>query len=189
MIRDMELIGYYGAAIFTTVKAIFTKPLVALTAIPTVGVLGYNTNIYIMLVVLLLAWTADFGTGILASWIEYKEKLKKEKDAEHPPYFIESSKIRSSIIKAVVYMLFIGLFMLFEMVFFKINITQLESFTNRKFTGTEIVIIICFLVEFWSILENSKRAGFDIVGKIKSMIKNLLSVKDEISSIKEEIEE
>ena len=181
--KDMELIQYYGAGIFTLVKGIFTKPIITLTALPTMGVLGYSTNIYIMLLILLISWTADFGSGMLASWVEYKEKLKKGIDENHPPYFIESSKIRNSIVKAVVYMLFIGLFMLFEMVFFKINITQLESFTNRQFTGTEIVIIICFLVEFWSILENSKRAGFDIVGKIKSMLSSLLSVKEKVTSL------
>jgi hypothetical protein len=121
------------------------------------------------LVFLAGAFLIDFITGILASWNEYRNSDQKIK-----VYFIESNKLRKSLSKAITYMSVIAFVYFFEMIFFIKSFTF--SFSNKELTVTLITIFACVVIEFFSILENSKRSGYDILGKIKEIAKNGWSI-------------
>lgn len=112
-----------------------------------------------------IAFTFDFITGTAASWYENKKQNKKPKI-----YFIESRKLRRTIIKATTYLIFIMMSGGFYFLFF--DGTFGLPISTKTFTIIEITFGMCIAVECWSILENFKRLGFDIVGKITNMAKH-----------------
>lgn len=119
----------------------------------------------------------DFGTGVNASWVERKEKkLKAQKDL--PPYFIESDKLKRSVAKIVFYSLLILLsFVLYVTVFN--GVTNLPL-SEKEFTIVNIAIGLCMAIEIWSILENFKRSGFDLIGKLMNVFRNFWKVADTV---------
>ena len=177
--KDYELLVYYIGAVFAKLGYIITKPISILT-IPILATISLKSNISSMLIILVVAIVLDFITGMIASYVQFKNgKTEKPK-----VYFIESSKIRNSIVKTLSYLLLIGLVALFEIAFFTVNIPRLSEITfSKNLTGTEITIGICFLIEFWSILENFKRGGVDIVGKVVIIFNKVKSAKDSVISL------
>lgn len=124
------------------------------------------SNIQLALILLLGAFIADFLTGWLANYMEIKRG-----DKPMPPSgrSFESKKARESVVKGIGYILFILGAASLEMLFFdrKFEFTKLSS---KSFGVTELVIGFCFVVEAYStIVENLKRAGLDIVGKVGNM--------------------
>jgi len=116
------------------------------------------------IVALISVFMVDFITGCIASWIEHKASDNKVK-----VYFIESAKIRKSIVKACGYMVFIFLAWVLTILYFDkiINI----PYSTKDLTIVQIIIGICVAIEAWSNVENFKRMGFDMVGKITSLAK------------------
>lgn len=123
------------------------------------------TTIQMSLIFLFFAFIVDFLSGIYASWSEWKAKKIKV-----TTYLIESAKLRKSVGKAIAYMAAIGFTYGFELVFF------IKSFkvsaSGRDLTITLIAVGVCIAIEFFSVLENMKRSGFDLIGKIKEGFKN-----------------
>lgn len=119
------------------------------------------TTIQMSLIFLFFAFIVDFLSGIYASWSEWKAKKLQVKT-----YLIESAKLRKSVGKAITYMAAIGFTYGFELVFF------IKSFkvsaSGRDLTITLVAVGVCIAIEFFSVLENMKRSGFDLIGKIKS---------------------
>lgn len=155
--------------IFLSIKSMFKTPIGIVLILPSVS-LALLSNLQLILLLMLIAYIVDFATGILASWIEYKKSNEKIK-----VYLIESTKLRKSVIKAVSYMLFIAGVYLFEKAFF-IKTIAITSVSDKELTITSIAVAFCFAIEFFSILENLKRSGFDLIGQFKSGAKKIHSL-------------
>lgn len=133
----------------------FTFPLFSHTFSP----------IQVGLMVLLGAYIFDFLTGWLASYMEIK---RGDKPPTRSGYAFESTRARESVVKGVCYITFILGVLALEYLFIdkKFEITQLST---KKLGLTEVIIGFCIGIELYStVIENSKRAGFDLIAKVKS---------------------
>jgi len=121
----------------------------------------------------------DYATGIFASWVEHKNDPAQNINVYH----IESEKLRASGVKIIGY----GLIMMFayflNAVIFQDHV-KVWGYTPPM-SVFEIALLGCAVIEFWSNIENVKRAGFDIVGKFTNVVKNAWSVFRNIKGEKE----
>lgn len=122
-----------------------------------------------------ILYCLDLITGIGASWVENK---KDSNSASSAPYFIESKKIRGTLIKAIVYSLFVLMSYILYITFF--NGTTNLPMSDKEFNIVSITFALCMSVEVWSILENSKRMGYDIIGRLKKAFKEFWNVYDDV---------
>jgi len=147
----------------------FSKSTSLYFIIPTITI-PLLTNLQLALVLMFIAYVVDFATGILASYIEQKKNPQVIKF-----YFIQSSKLRKSVVKAITYMVMIGGVFLFEKAFF-IKKFHFSHVSEQDLTVTLIATAFCFAIEFFSVLENLKRSGFDIIENGKKMVKVIKSL-------------
>lgn len=117
------------------------------------------------LLFLFVFFIIDYVTGLGASWKERKNQLSV------PPFFFESKKMRMSLLKACTYLLFI--FMSWVMWFLFFDGTVHLPVSTKEINIIGITIGICIAIECWSILENMKRMGFDVLEKTMNLFKNL----------------
>lgn len=123
-------------------------------------------NIHLALLMLLGAFIADFFTGWLATYMEIK---RGEKPLPPSGRSFESKRARESVIKGLAYILIILGSTAIEYLFFNRKF-EFTNLSNRSLGVTELVIGFCFAIELYSTLvENMKRAGFDIIGKVSSI--------------------
>jgi len=163
----------YFLKLAISIKAIFTKPVGITLLIPTISI-GLLTTFQLLLIFLFVVFVIDFGTGILASYCEMKDQKIPVK-----VFLIESKKLRSSLVKAITYMMLIAFVYGFEKIFF-IKEFNFASISDKAFTVTTIAVGACNVIELISILENMKRSGYDLLGKIKSSAKKIWSLKKTI---------
>lgn len=164
----------YFLKLAISIKAIFTKPAGVAMLIPTIS-LALLTTMQLCLIFLFIAFVIDFGTGVLASYCEMKDQKLTVK-----VYLIESKKLRSSLVKAITYMMLIAFVFGFEKIFFIKEFT-FSGISDKSFTVTIIAIAACIVIELLSILENMKRSGYDLLGKIKTSAKKIWALKKTIS--------
>lgn len=103
-----------------------------------------------------VVFLVDFITGCWASWKEFKGQKSWS--------FFESKKFRESIAKAGTYFIFIGMGWILWKLFFDAPIKL--PFSTKGVNIIQIFFGICIAIESWSILENMKRLGFDLIGRI-----------------------
>lgn len=115
--------------------------------------------------ILICMYVLDFVTGTYASWVEAKKSSDKPK-----AYFIESEKLRKSFAKAAGYCFFIAGVWILTSLFFDNKIGL--PYSSREYTFHQLAIGACIGVEFWSNIENIKRAGFDLIGKSKQIARS-----------------
>lgn len=114
----------------------------------------------------------DFVTGIMAAWIEDKNQEKKYK-----AYFIQSNKIRKSVVKTMSYIFFI----LGTMVFSKaLNVVDI-NLIGIDTTPTILAFLCCIGIEVYSVVENIKRCGFDIAGEFIKLVKFVVGLKNKVT--------
>jgi len=144
----------------TSVHEFLTSVYGWLTMLLTIIITNNTTMLFSFLITMLVC---DYITGIIAS---YAEKDKKAK-----VYIIESKRLRESGVKVIGYLLVV---ILAWFVSKNIYVDNIKLFgVIREFSVLEIALVICAGVEAWSNLENMKRAGFDIVGKLENIIKKI----------------
>lgn len=115
------------------------------------------------LLFLLLFFIIDYVTGLGAAW---RERGQNNASA---PFFFESRKMRMSLLKACTYLMFILMSWMMWLLFFDGTVQLPVSTKEVNIIG--ITIGICIAIECWSILENCKRMGFDIIGGIATAFK------------------
>lgn len=121
------------------------------------------TSIQLALVLLLGAYIADFFTGWLATHMEIK---RGDKPMPASGKSFESSRARESVVKGIGYILFIFGAAGIEMLFFDRRF-EFSGVSSKSVGVTELVIGFCFVIEAYStLIENLKRAGFDIISKV-----------------------
>lgn len=109
---------------------------------------------------------ADYFTGIYASYIEHKKSGDVAK-----VYITESERLRESGTKVIGYLLIIVLSWFISN---HIYLDTVKLFgVIREFNVLQLSLIMCIGIEFWSNLENMKRAGFDVIGKFENITKNI----------------
>jgi hypothetical protein len=141
------------------IEPMLSQPTGIVLLISTVTIATLST-IQMSLLFLFISFIFDFLTGIYASWVEWKnEKI------QITTYLIESKKLRKSVGKAIAYMAAIGFTYGFELVFF-IKSFKISA-SGANLTITLIAVGVCVAIEFFSVLENMKRSGFDLIGKAK----------------------
>lgn len=113
----------------------------------------------------------DYVTGILASWVESNGK--------HKVFLIESKRLRESCVKVCGYMILI-ICSWFVTILIYPNDVNLFGILNG-FNLLELTLIMSIAIESFSNLENVKRMGFDVIGKIKD---GASKIHDLIKSIK-----
>jgi phage-related holin len=173
--NEMTLYKTYFLKILISMKSMLSKPTLVYYLVPTVS-FALFTNLQLALLLMFTSFVLDFATGILASWIEQKNSPKKIK-----VYLIESAKLRKSVVKATSYAIFILMVYFIEKTFF-IKMIAFDSISSQKLTITILAVAFCLAIEFWSIIENMKRAGFDLIGSFKKIVKN---VKELVTTVKE----
>lgn len=164
--KEVSIYTIYLKKIATSIQTMFTKPLSSALLFPTLS-LSLFTDIQTALLLLFFTFSLDFITGILASYIEHKKEPKEVK-----VYIIQSAKMRKSVVKAISYFVFIAFSFSFEKVF-AIKAFSFLSISDKEFSITVLAVAFCVFIEFFSILENCKRSGFDIIGKAESLIKRV----------------
>jgi hypothetical protein len=127
------------------------------------------STVQLSLIFLFVAFTFDFMTGIFASWSEWKNKKLKVNT-----YLIESVKLRKSIGKAITYMAVISFTYGLELLFFIKSFNV--SVSDKEITITLVAVGVCIAIEFFSVLENAKRSGFDLIAKINSVAKSVWKI-------------
>lgn len=108
----------------------------------------------------------DYATGIFASWVEHKKSGNKTE-----VFFIKSERLRDSFTKVIGYCLIITFALFLNHVFIKEDIVIMGI--TPPLSLVEIALSGCCAIEFLSNLENLKRSGFDIVGKVSNGSKTI----------------
>lgn len=129
----------------------------------------------------------DFITGALATQSEYKKSPEKYEEAvkrKGKLYWVESDRIVRGIVKGSIY---------FVIIITSVVLTVLLN--NKAFelhatiiplSPFEISLILINVSEMVSNLENGKRAGFDLVGKIKNFFLMIWNIKNVIKTGKDD---
>lgn len=183
--------------IFFTFKLVLSKPLTALTFAGITG-LSIFTRIGALditqqaLLFLLGSFILDFITGVYASYIETKAKIKpleKKPNTKWKRFLnmidtlgktISSEKLRKSVVKAIAYSLIVICTYGIQVIFF-VKKFKFSNMSDREFTITLIVIGFCIITELWSVFkENLPRAGYDIGGAIMNVVRGVKKVKKDI---------
>lgn len=126
------------------------------------------------LIALGVVFMIDFFTGLSASYKEYR----KDKSELSAPYFLQSKKLRHSILKACTYFVFIIMSWIMWRLFFNGEIPM--PLSDKAINIIEAAFGLCIAVECWSIIENIKRLGFDLFGEILKAIKGFRSTGKEL---------
>lgn len=142
-------------------KLLFMPLIIALGAV--------STNTYLLIILLFGSTILDFITGVIASYVEDK-KVKRNYKA----YFIQSNKIRESVVKSISYMFLIIVTRIFCIIFSipVITIPIIGIVTSL----TTIAFIMCISIETYSVFENLKRSGFDIFDKFKNVVNAVIKI-------------
>lgn len=121
----------------------------------------------LLILFFLIFYILDFITGILATIVQLKKDPEKHaemierKKRKGMPYWVESDRIVRGCVKMIIY---IQLLILSYIVTAAINNKQLQLHESViPLSIFEIMLVLCITAEFVSNLENSKRAGFDII--------------------------
>lgn len=185
LVREQLLDFHHDIVVnILTFKNLFTyQAIIPLTLSSLVAVKFSNLLIFFFFVFYLL----DFITGTFATRVEIKkdpDKYERLKERKGRAYWIESERIVRGIVKMIIYIQLIILAglatLLFENRYFKIH----ESLIPISIF--ELMLVLCITAEFVSNLENSKRAGFDVIDLISKGIKNIWSITKLIKTGKDE---
>lgn len=166
--EELTLYSKYFIKVAITLKTLLPRPVDIVFKLPIVLTAPLYTTVEMACGILAILFLIDFITGILASWVEFK-RVPPLIPASDKKYLIQSAKLRMSGVKFICYALAILCAWMLETVFM-IKEIPTGHISTQNLTLTTIVIAFFCLIEFYSIFfENMKRAGFDIIQKIKNI--------------------
>lgn len=187
--EEVTLYLHYLAKPFIIIQEVVTTPKGIAFAIPTLGTISLLGTQRLAFGFLVIAYTLDFITGVIASFIERLREEKKIQEVESftwkqkVVYFfdnISSDQMKRSIVKGIAYSVFIlcshGIQFIFKIKPFNF------SFSHLTWDLPLIAVAGAIVIELWSILlENFKRMGFDIIKIGLGMFSKAKEVKEEIT--------
>lgn len=167
--QNLYIFMRYPAKIVACIKVMFSKPAGMAMLVPVLVMPEITTTVK-ALYLLLLLMVADFFTGVIASYIEFKKSVPVT-PGSGKRYVIQSSLLILSGVKFIIYgsasLIAAGI----EWVFIAQEFEPHKAL--KKLTLTAIVIGFFCVVEVYSIvMENFKRMGFDVLEVVKKMFKS-----------------
>lgn len=136
-------------------------------------------NLQLALLIFIGTYIADFATGILASYVEIKNGTKPMPKSGR---VFSSEEARKTVVKGVGYALFILCAYGLEVVFFDKDV-KLGQLSTKSFGLCELAIGFSTVIEMYSVLiENLKRAGWDIIGQVKGISTALSTTYNKLKS-------
>lgn len=151
---------------------------ISLTKIALAIVIANSTTTQLSFYIFLAMMAFDFATGILAAYIE---QLKNPKEIK--VYLVKSSRARESLVKLITYLMVIAFMYMFEITL-KMKPFEFDNdYFQVSLTISNITILICAVIEFFSVLENAKRSGFDVIGKACELLDGLITAKEKITNL------
>lgn len=157
-----------------------TKPLGLLTMAATATAPAFTTTEKTLFLLGGL-FIADFITGVMASWVEFKKALPVTPGAGKR-YVFSSEKMRMSGVKFITYGMGIVTAYALESIFI-IHEFEPKYLTTQKLTLTTVVTLFFCVIELYSIFfENIKRMGFDIIQNVKKIIRQAWAVTKEVKN-------
>jgi hypothetical protein len=168
--KELDAYGKY----FTTFLTSLPKPTVILPAFA----LSFTINNYHLMVLLLLfLFAADYFTGVLASWVQWKKVNKEGSFFRGENAGFSSDRWRLTLVKAITYFLFVISSKCIEFIFMIKPFAV--SWIDHEITMTFIGLAISCAIEIYSIFwENLPKAGFSIWGKVKKIISQIKEIKN-----------
>lgn len=140
------------------------------------SIISYLIDFKMLFLTLGWAMFFDLITGVLA----FKKTNKVKWFDASNGYLIKSKLLRLSFEKMGAYLIIILCMAVFESHIFKVQIDYIDALVGKPFYGTAIVTTICVLIEYWSVLENLKKLGIDVIAKIQQIITFAIKLKDKI---------
>lgn len=140
------------------------------------SLISYMVDFKMLFLALGWALLFDLITGIFA----YMKLNKVRFSVERGEYIIKSKLLRVSFEKMGAYLMIILSMAIFETHIFKIQFDYIDGLIGQPFYGTAIVTSVCVIIEYWSILENLKIMGIDVIAKITKIIGVFLKIKNKI---------
>lgn len=137
------------------------------TSIKVLSLLFSTLIAYILdykILFLALGWAIlfDLITGI---WAYSKNTEKRELDKVKKEYMIKSHLLKKTLEKMAGYLILILMMAIFETHVFKVQFDFIDKIVGQKMYGTGIVTTACIFIEYYSILENLKKTGIDVIGQ------------------------
>lgn len=171
------------------------------------GLILPKTTTQFAITYLLILIVLDFITGIMASYIQYKDIVNAVKLRSKIVFIdkilmffntgaiykircfeekfkrvVSSKKLKMSGVKLLLYFSTILVTYFFEQIFFIKNFKL--DFSNLSFSLTLAIILFWSAVEWHSIFfENFKKIGIDVKAIIFDLIKNFLNLKKEVDKL------
>lgn len=143
------------------------------TSIKIISFLFSSLIAYILdykMLFLALGWAIIFDliTGI---WAYSRDKVKRELDKANKEYMLKSKLLKKTLSKTTGYLILILMMAIFETHVFKVQFDFVEKIIGQKMYGTGMITTVCIFIEYYSILENLKKMGLDIIGEALKIFK------------------
>lgn len=166
---------------FTLVPLLIKKPMLLVTVVPVIAVAKLVVSFESMGWFLFLMFIGDLGSGLLASYCEWRKSDHKERWFFGKGEGFSSDKAKKMGIKALVYLGVPLMLIQLQKVLFLKNF-KYERVSDAEFELATISLIVFCLIEGFSIFhENLPKCGFDLWDKFKKIIGVFKEVKKEIS--------
>ena len=163
---------------FSMFSMFVEKPITMLSVVPAALAVPV-IDLYEAATVLAILFVADFITGLLASYYEWKKKpIKKDNFFFGKGEGFSSDKFKKMFVKGMVYLGFPLFFIKFQSVF-KIKSFGIKTVSEAQLDLVTIIIIIFCGNELFSIVrENLPRMGIDLIARLKNFLKEFNSIKN-----------
>ena len=177
----MEKLLVFALPKFTLLSLLIKKPFLILTGVPVIAAVTVVVSFEAVAWVLVVMFTGDLITGLLASYYVWKKSSPKEKWFFGKGEGFSSDKFKKMFFKLICYLSIPLLFIKFQQILMLKNF-KYESFSDAEFELATIALIVFCLTEGFSIFhENLPKCGFNLWHQIKKMIGFAKEAKKEIT--------
>lgn len=165
---------------FALLSFIIKKPTALIIVAPVTVLTPQIVSFEGMCWVLFYTFLVDLGTGLCASYFEWKESNPKENWFFGNGEGFNSGKAKKMFLKAAVYLVIPYILIQLQKSLFLKNF-KYTRLSDAEFEWATTALIFFFLVEFFSIFnENLPKCGINVWRILKKMLGLYREVKEEI---------
>ena len=177
--KNITILITYALKPYYVLKAIFTKPAAFILVMPVIAIEALSIETKAAGLLFILFWI-DFATGIGASTVEFYKHLTPKKPGATKRYVIESSKLKLSGVKFIIYGLCLLIAKGIQYVFIPTEF-KLHDNVNSMTITVMVAAFLCAIEVYSIVFENFKRMGFDVVEWISKGVKQFKTIKKKVS--------